>query len=275
MRDRVICCWRWVVLPGVLASGLGWAATGWAVVAPNPLFQDHMILQRQMPVPVWGAAEPGEEVTVTFAGQTRKVTAGADRKWLVKLDPLEASATPAEMTIVGANRITISDVLVGEVWLASGQSNMTMRFSPSQYPREEAEADQPEIRIANVDYAASLTPQDTVGVSWTICTPQTIGEKFSAVGYFFAKRLHDELQVPVAIIHSSWEGTQGESWVSREALLAQPGLRESGAAADRRFDPTARGRPGLSAEDAGLGANLRCSGCRESRARTGLGEARF
>jgi sialate O-acetylesterase len=193
-------------------------------VTPNPLFQDHMVLQRDMPVRVWGTADPGESVTVAFAGQTRSADPDAAGKWQVTLDPLKANATPAEMTIRGKNKIVIKDVLVGEVWLASGQSNMTFRFQPSFYPDEAAHAN-PLVRTANIEAAASMSPQDTVRLNWNICTPQTIGERFSAVGYFFANRLSKELHIPVAIIHSSWEGTRAEPWINRDALLANPALR--------------------------------------------------
>ena len=202
-----------------------------ADVAPATLFADHMVLQRDMPVPVWGHAKAGEAVTVTFAGQTQKTVAGADGKWQVRLDAMKANATPSAMTIRGTNSITITDVLVGEVWLGSGQSNMTMRFRPEVNPDEFAKSDQPAIRTANVGPAATSEPQDSVAVKWSVCSPRTIAKDFSAVGYFFAKRLHDELHVPVAILHSSWEGTPIEPWISREALLAEPLLK--GFARDR------------------------------------------
>lgn len=207
-----------------------------AAVTPNPLFQDHMVLQREMPVYVWGTADPGETVTVAFAGQTRTAQPDAAGKWQVKLDPLSANSAPAELKVDGKNHIVIKDVLVGEVWLASGQSNMTFRFQPSFYPTEAAQAN-PMIRTANIGAAASMDSQDTVRLEWTVCTPQTIGQKFSAVGFFFAKRLNDELHVPVGIIHSSWEGTRAEPWISRDALLAEPALRK---AAQQQIDDMIR-----------------------------------
>ncbi len=185
-----------------------------------------MILQQRMAAPIWGVEDAGTKVTVEFAGQRHETVATEDGRWQVRLNPLKASAIPGELTITGTNRVVIHDVLVGDVWLASGQSNMTMRFDPAFYPAEAAAADQPEIRIANVGPAAALAPQDSVPVSWSVCTRRNIGEKFSAVGYFFAKRLHDELHVPVAIIHSSWEGTSAEPWVRREALLADSELHD-------------------------------------------------
>src|SRR5690606_6214739 len=108
----------------LLLAGLAAPVALWADVVPSPLFQDHAVLQRDKPVPVWGRADAGEKVTVTFAGQTKTTTAGADGRWSVTLDPLSVNAQPATLTIAGKNTVTISDVLVGEVWLASGQSNM-------------------------------------------------------------------------------------------------------------------------------------------------------
>jgi sialate O-acetylesterase len=215
-----------------------------AEVVPATIFADHMVLQRDMPVPVWGGAKAGEVVTVTFAGQTRKTTAGADGKWQVRLDAMKARATPATMSIAGKNSITIKDVLVGEIWLGSGQSNMTMRFRPEVNPDDFANSDQPAIRTANVGPGATLQPQDSVAVKWSVCSPRTIAKDFSAVGYFFVKRLHDELHVPVALVHSSWEGTPIEPWISREALLANPLIeafarRQIAALADRPADDQA------------------------------------
>ena len=216
-------------LASTLCACLPWQVR--AEVAPSPIFADHMVLQQGMPVPVWGKAEAGEMVTVAFAGQTRKGRADVHGKWRVTLDALKASATPSTMTIAGKNSITIANVLVGEVWLGSGQSNMTMRFRPEVNPDEFARSNQPEIRTANVGPAATLDPQDSARVKWSVCSPQTIAKDFSAVGYFFVKRLHDELKVPVALVHSSWEGTPIEPWISREALLAEPRLK--GFARDR------------------------------------------
>ena len=126
---------------------------------PNPLFQDHTVLQREMPVPVWGTAEAGEPVSVSFAGQTKSTHADAGGRWRITLDPLKANATAAEMTIRGKNSaIAVKDVLVGEVWLASGQSNMTFRFQPAFYPAEAAHPS-PLIREANVGAAATMQEQ--------------------------------------------------------------------------------------------------------------------
>lgn len=245
MRTLFIPRYRLVLVACVcLASHLR------ADVTSAPLFADHMVLQRDMPVPVWGVATSGEEITLTFAGQTQKTTAGPDGKWRLRLEPMKANAVPAEMTLSGKNTIKIEDVLVGEVWLASGQSNMTMRFRPEVNPDEFAKSDQPEIRTANIGPAATLEPQDSVSVKWSVCSPRTIAKDFSAVGYFFARRLHDELKVPVAFLHSSWEGTPIEPWISREALLAEPSIKDfaqqrieelvNRPADDKAFPPTIR-----------------------------------
>ncbi len=212
------------LLAAVVIAGLAGAAGARAEVRPAPLFQDHMVLQQKMPVPVWGTAGPGEEVTVSFAGQAKKTKADDAGKWSVKLDPLPANATPAEMTIAGANTLVVKDVLVGEVWVASGQSNMAFRFQPKDYPDEVAKADRPLIRTFTASNATAPAPKDTVGGAWQVCSPQTLSA-FSSVGFFFIKDLQEELKVPVGLLHTSWGGTQGESWVSREALLANAELK--------------------------------------------------
>jgi sialate O-acetylesterase len=212
-----------VVLFGI---ALFWAALAQANVTPASLFQDHMVLQRQMKVPILGTAAAGEQVTVTFAGQTKTATADAAGKWSVKLDSLEANSTPASLVISGSNTVTIKDVLVGEVWLASGQSNMTYWFMPKNYP-DELKRDRPLIREFNAALVGAVKPMDSVEGQWSVCTSATFTQnKFSAVAYFFAKELQEKLNVPVGIIHSSYGGTQGESWVSREALDANPVLKD-------------------------------------------------
>ncbi len=186
------------------------------------LFGDNMVLQRDVKVPVWGAAEPGERVTVRFVG--RKVSTTADKKgnWMVRLKPLVAVRGPADMTVSGTNTIKIRNVLVGEVWLCSGQSNMAWTVRQSADARKEiANADYLQIRLFRARRAMSDTPQRDVQANWAVCSPKTVGG-FSAVGYHFGRDIHKALNVPVGLIDSTWGGTPIEAWISAPALKAEP-----------------------------------------------------
>ncbi len=189
-----------------------------ADVTPAPPFQDHAVLQRDKPLPVWGRADPGERVTVAFKGQSVGTTAGADGHWMVYLEPVEASAEPAELTITGKNTVTIRDVLVGEVWLASGQSNMEWPVARSADAEKEiAAARFPLIREFNAARTSVMEPAHTVAGAWKICSPESAGD-FSAVAYHFARSLHRRLGVPVGIVNSTWGGTAIEAWLDRFTL---------------------------------------------------------
>jgi sialate O-acetylesterase len=180
---------------------------------------DHMVLQRDTAVPVWGWAKPGEEVTVLFAGQTKASKADEKGKWLVKLDPLAASAEPREMKI--GPRV-VKDVLVGEVWLASGQSNMGFPLSSAHNADQAlAAAGDPLLRFFTVQNATAPQPQDNLRGRWDLSDPNS-AKAFSAVAYFFARDLRAKLGVPVAILHSSWGGTPAQAWLSMDALRESP-----------------------------------------------------
>ncbi|WP_091061010.1 sialate O-acetylesterase [Opitutus sp. GAS368] len=217
-------------------SRLAWFCLGFAGlgvlradVTLAPLFQDHAVLQCDQPVPVWGWADPGEVVLVSFRGQHQRVTTSADGRWLARLAPLAASTGSAELVITGKNTVRVADVLVGEVWLCSGQSNMefpvydpTSRiFHLDQARTEVAAANFPLIRQYKVARAVAEKPADTGRGNWAVCSPETVGT-FTAVGYFFARDLHRTLGVPIGIINSSWGGTPVESWMSAEALASDP-----------------------------------------------------
>lgn len=219
-----------------LVAGLSCLAAQAEVRLPA-LVGDHMVLQRNQPLPIWGWAEPGEQVTVTWQDHTYAATPAPDGRWQVKLPALSAGG-PYTMTIQGHNRLSISDILVGDVWLASGQSNMELPLrdpnapKPGAYPlilnaeQEVAQANFPQIRQFTVQKAPSATPQTLVhGYNWQVCTPQT-ARQFSAVAYFFARDLHQRYQVPIGIICSAWGGTPAEAWVSREALRPWPDFQE-------------------------------------------------
>ena len=186
------------------------------------IFSDHMILQRDKPVPIWGWANSGEKVTVEFAGQTKTATVDANGKWLVKLDAMAADTKPHTLKV---NSLAVSNVLVGEVWLASGQSNMGYRLSPIYDAAAIAAADHPELRVFSEESEGSLTPLTDCKGRWEVSSPKT-APGFTAVGYYFAEELRRELKVPVGVVRSSLGGTQGESWLSREAQVASPVLKD-------------------------------------------------
>ncbi len=194
-----------------------------ADVKPNPLFTDGAVLQRGQPVPVWGTARSGEKVTVEIAGQKAGTTA-AEGKWSVNLKPLKEGG-PHTMKITGDNAVTVNNLLVGEVWVCSGQSNMEWKFAASHNAQEEGpKADFPKIRMFTVNKKVSAKPLAEAEGSWVECSPQTVGG-FSAVGYFFARDLYQKLGVPVGMIHTSWGGTPAQAWTSLEGFGTDPELK--------------------------------------------------
>jgi sialate O-acetylesterase len=193
---------------------------------PNPLFSDHAVLQQDREIPVWGTAKNGERVTVEVAGR-KSATVAKGGQWLVRLKAVPAGG-PYTMTITGENRVTISDVLVGEVWVCSGQSNMERHLGLQEgqkpivnWEQEVAAANHPQIRQFYVPQKPALTPVASVDGRWSVCSPATVSD-FTAVGYFFGRDLHQARHVPVGLIHSSWGGTPAESWTSRDALRKLP-----------------------------------------------------
>ncbi len=207
----------------VVVCAMSWTISA-AVKLPK-VFGDNMVLQREMPVPVWGWADKGEKVTVSFAGQDKTAEAGEDGAWRVTLDPLKASKEPAELKVAGTNVITVKNILVGEVWICSGQSNMQMVVGSVLNAKDEiAAATNPLIRHITVPTIQNHLPQnDFGGNGWVLCSPQTAGN-FTAAGYFFARDLVKELDVPVGLINSSWGGTCIETWVPPEGFKLVPEL---------------------------------------------------
>jgi len=194
-----------VVLPDVLSSG--------------------MVLQREQRVPIWGKAEPGETVTVTFASQSKKSTADKDGKWLVRLNPMRANAAPAAMTIAGKNKVELKDILVGEVWLVAGQSNMQRLLSETANGEAAiAAANHPLIRLFNVSRQVAFKHASPPLATWAACSPEAV-KQFSAAGYYFAVELQKDLNVPIGVINSSYGGSQAEAWTPVEYLLASPDLK--------------------------------------------------
>jgi sialate O-acetylesterase len=210
-----------------------------AEVKPAALFGDHMVLQQGMSVPVWGWADPGERVTVSIAGQKRSATAGADRKWMVRLSNLRASTDPIEMTIAGKNTIRIVDILIGEVWLGSGQSNMDFVVSGdmAKYPgmaqrfagvaneaEEIAAANCPKIREFRVPLKTSELPLEDVAGKWQVCTPETV-PGFSAIGYLFSRDLQKAINQPIGFITSAFGASCASAWVSKDVLDSDARLK--------------------------------------------------
>lgn len=192
-----------------------------AEISPSPLFQNGAVLQREKNVPVWGIATPASSVTVTFAGQTKTSTADATGKWQVSLDPMPASAEGRTLTLTENNTppLEIKDVLVGEVWLGSGQSNMQWAINQTRKEDQDLAASGPVplLRLFDVPRVLNHARQQTVNATWKPANPET-AKSFSAVGYFFGKQLAEELKIPVGIIHSSWGGSRIEPWWAEEGL---------------------------------------------------------
>lgn len=182
-------------------------------------FTDHAVLQREIPVPIWGYGAAGEKITVCFRGQTAETTTDAQGRWSIRLKPMSAEASGADLFISGQNSITLHDIVVGEVRLASGQSNMEWPLSLARDAKAEiAGAGLPLVRHLKIEHTPSDIPTDSVKTSgWQVASPGTAGS-FTAVGYFFARELSTRLNVPVGIIHSSWGGTPIESWLNERIL---------------------------------------------------------
>ena len=216
------------------------ALTTRAEVKLAAIFGDNMVLQQQMAVPIWGWADPQSEVTVQFAGQTRTTKVDAAGKWLVKLGKLQPSATPQNLVVMGKSVLSLTNILVGEVWLASGQSNMEKPIGkqPGQKPTFNAEAElaaanYPLIRLFKVDRTVAAEPQAdlTKYNPWQACSSNSLDTiSFSAAAYFFGREIHTNLNIPIGLIESSWGGTRIEPWtppvgfqqIPAQAKLAVP-----------------------------------------------------
>ncbi|MDP9050061.1 MAG: sialate O-acetylesterase [Acidobacteriota bacterium] len=232
------------LLVAALCATLCLAATASAAVKPSDLFSDHMVLQSGMSVPIWGTADPAEKVTVTLSGQTKSATADASGKWMVRLLKLKAGG-PFEMTISGSAGeapLVVKDVLVGEVWLGSGQSNMQFTVSKAHASyagmldedKEIAAANYPQLRMFITKPSMTYTPQTDVAGVWQVCTPAVVGD-WSAVGYLFGRNLNMALKVPVGILLSAYGASTAEAWIPREALVADPLLKPMVDKLDARY----------------------------------------
>lgn len=220
------------------------------------VFSAHAVLQQDMPVPIWGWADPGATVKVSFAGQSKSAAADGGGRWQVVLDPMPATAEPRPLTVASAvpgdGPVTIPDVLVGEVWLCSGQSNMQWPVQKSAAADDEiAAADFPLIRLFTVAPKVAGEPQRDVKGEWRACSPQTVRD-FSAVGYFFGREIHRHRKVPVGLVHASQGWTPSEAWTPREALLGNAETAPIVERWDRICDGSVKGDPNFIHRASGL-----------------------
>jgi sialate O-acetylesterase len=211
---------RRLLVPAVFLS----ATFAEAKIKLPALVSDHMVLQQEAKANVWGWAEPGEKVSVKFGDKTVKTTTGADKKWSVRLEGLKAGSS-GDLTVAGEDTVVVKDVLVGEVWVGSGQSNMEWSVQKAgNFEREKAVANYPEIRMFTVEKVASNTAKDDCVGQWQNCSPDTV-PGFSAVGYYFIRELHQKLKVPIGLIHTSWGGTPAEYWAPSAVLERSPAFK--------------------------------------------------
>ena len=201
------------------------AGSAGAEVRLSGVFGDHMVLQREKSVPVFGTAAPGEKVVVTFHGQSQSSTADAQGEWRVNLASMKADATGQPLTVAGANTLTMKDVVVGDVWLCSGQSNMDMRLGGCERPEDIASADLPGIRQFSVPTASSAVPLKTVKGQWSVCSPRS-ASSFSATAFYFARKVQRELKgaIPIGLLVASVGGTKIDLWLSPDGLMEIPVL---------------------------------------------------
>ena len=213
-----------------------------ADVALNGLFTDHMVLQREIPVSIFGVAEPGEKVTVAFspqqgsgqAGQEKSAAAAEDGTWSVKLDAMKASTNPAVMTVTGNNKIEVKDIVIGDVWVCSGQSNMEWTLGNCNRPDDVKNANVPLLRQFLVPAKVSSHPATETRSGWAVCTPQSAGQ-FTAVGFYFGRKIHQETGIPIGLIKTAWGGTQVEPWCTPHGLASVPELAKDREKLDKQI----------------------------------------
>ena len=208
-----------------LTFGILISFTSKADVTLPKIFSSNMVLQQGIEIPVWGWADKNERIRVTFNNETVRTRADKDGNWIIKL-PVQKYGGPHTLTINGKNTVEFTNVMVGEVWIASGQSNMEMRVDQCNNAEEEiTAASYPSIRLFTVPKAVAQFPQNDISDGeWMECSPETVGA-FSAVAYFFGRDLHEKLEVPVGLIHSSWGGTVAETWISGNTISDDPDFK--------------------------------------------------
>lgn len=211
--------------PVLLALALALAPVLRAELKLPAIVSDRMVLQQKQANPIWGWDTPGTKVTVAFAGQTHTSTAGADGRWTVKLQAVPANATPQTIAIAGTSKRTISDVLVGEVWMCSGQSNMGWTIGASRHGDLESLASKhPNIRLITVPRVGTQELQKDFKGKWEAATPDTV-KSFSAVGFLYGRFIHEIVGVPVGLINNAWGGSAAEAWVRRETIAGEANFR--------------------------------------------------
>ena len=221
LQSIAIALLGWLNFPGIAVA----EAEEVSLPFVHSLFCDHMVIQRDKKVPVWGWATPNSSVTITISGQTSTATVDKSGRWRVGIGPLAAGG-PYVLEIVGETSVSFEDVLVGDVWLCSGQSNMEMPVRRTDHAKREiAESSHPNIRLFQVARKIAKTPFPTVEGKWETCGPHSIG-RFSAAAYYFARELQPEVGVPIGLIHSSWGGTPAEAWSSAKSLNTLEEFRE-------------------------------------------------
>ena len=210
---------------GVYIFSLFITSFSWAAIELPNVIGSNMVLQRDLPVPIWGWGDPGEKISVSFAGQNKNTTTSEKGEWMVTLDKLSASFTPSTLVVKGTNEIRLQNILVGEVWICSGQSNMEWSVKQSlNAQREIAAANYPNIRLFNVpDHTLHPIPQRKGRGQWEVCSPQSI-PGFSAVGYAFGRRIQESVNIPVGLIGSNWGGTRIEPWTTEQGFRSVPQL---------------------------------------------------
>jgi sialate O-acetylesterase len=185
------------------------------------LVGNNMVLQREKPIKIWGYAAPQEKISIQFNGKTTEVLTATDGKWTALLPKMKAGG-PYKMTLTGENKIDLDNILIGDVWICSGQSNMEFALeSGLNADQEIANANYPNIRLFSVDKKLSLKPESDTKGNWSLCTPET-ARHFSAIGYFFARQVQADVKIPIGLINASWGGTVIESWISTDGLANEP-----------------------------------------------------
>jgi sialate O-acetylesterase len=229
-RARLRAWWCVAIMVAMAADG----ARG--EVKPASPFADNMVLQRDRAAPVWGTAAAGEKVTVTFAGQTRDTTAGPDGRWRVDLKAMPFSTEGREVVIAGRNTVALGNVLVGDVWICAGQSNMAQSlrviqpFAAEDITKDIAAADLPLVRFCRVNYTTAIRPRSELDIAlpWTVCTPRR-APLCSAVAFYFARKVHQQTGVPLGLVVSAWGATNIEPWIGLEAFCREPELADVAA----------------------------------------------
>lgn len=198
-----------------------------ADVSLSALFTDHAVLQRDKPLPIWGWADPGEKIQLTLGKESGEQIAGPDGKWTITLKPQPVSKEPLTLTVRGKNQIILKDILLGDVWFCGGQSNMEWLLGGCDAPEDIRSANFPLIRHFGVDYNFAITPQKNTRGQWVVCSPQS-SPGFTAVGFYFARRVHQETGIPIGILRSCVGGTNIELWMSQTTLMTTPALASYG-----------------------------------------------